>query len=746
MTIPVESPRATAAIRLSLTTYDRANRPQGKPRETTWGEWAAYLMLRRVRQAKDGELWSPVRLDPDECRRANDHVRGVCALVGDVDDYSPPEEVLGPLRRAGLEFVAHSSHSYTPDTPKYRVAAPLSREVMPAEFPAVWRGFVALYGQGHMDAQCSDVGRAYFTPSTIPKKDREWEPWAEHHEGAPLDPDELMRHAPPPPPPPAESRPLSFPTNGHRPPAEKILDSTLKNTANDARHYRGYHLARQLQANRYSEEEAVPVVLALQRQIQDAGDHPYTEREALASLAAAYKKPAREPWPEKDWQPEAEPPRNGKHAPAHPGGTAGPQPSPSSLAEVIATFRKWLYLQDDGHIKVALAAYAANMMDGDPVWLMIIGAPSSGKTEVVTALDGKPHTRLTSAITGEASLLSGTPTRDKTKGATGGILREIGDRGVLLLKDFTSVLALKFETRALLLAALREIYDGSWHRDMGVDGGKRLSWSGKLGLIAACTEAIDSHHAVIATMGERFIFYRLPKAQEQDAREQARAARRHLRQEPEMRREFSAAIAGLFAGVDFKAPPAALSAEEEERLIDLAVLGARCRSAVERDGRTREILQIPSPEAPARLIGALERLLNGLGVIGVPRHEAWCLLARVTVDSMPALRWAAFQYAAELPHGQPALTAAFATELSHPTSTVGRALQDLNAHGLLTRVKPSPDRWELTDWARELFDRLKPYFRGYPGTDLPFSEGPTEDAPGAWSNDDVPASAGTMEF
>lgn len=409
-------------------------------------------------------------------------------------------------------------------------------------------------------------------------------------------------------------------------------------------------------------------------------------------------------------------PANAAEEPPHPaesGALVAPVPGePSRLADVMATFRRWLYLEDDGHIKVALAAYAANRMQGPPVWLMLVGGPSCGKTEAISAMSGLPYLHMESSLSGEAALLSGTPNKEKATGSSGGILRKLGSFGVLVLKDFTSILAMKHESCAPLLAALREVYDGSWTRSVGVDGGRTISWSGKVGMIAGCTPTIDSHHSVIGAMGERFVFYRLPVA---DAERQTSRVLDIYGQEGRMRGEMAAAVASLFVDVDITAPPVDLSAPERSLLIDLATLAVKCRSAVERDGRTREITLIPDAEAPPRLAGVLLGLLRGMVAVGIDRDEAWRLLAKVATDSMPALRWAAFLHAASHPEGTPIWTSQFATELRHPTVTVRRSLEELNAHGLLIRSKlgdtsNSPDQWELSVWARERYDRLRALF------------------------------------
>src|SRR5262249_49354532 len=61
------------------------------------------------------------------------------------------------------------------------------------------------------------------------------------------------------------------------------------------------------------------------------------------------------------------------------------------------------------------------------------------------------------------------------------------------------------EPRAETLAAMREIYDGSWTRHLGSAGGKSLTWKGKVAIVFAATEVIDAHHAVIGAMGDRFL-------------------------------------------------------------------------------------------------------------------------------------------------------------------------------------------------------------------------------------------------
>jgi hypothetical protein len=139
---------------------------------------------------------------------------------------------------------------------------------------------------------------------------------------------------------------------------------------------------------------------------------------------------------------------------------AEPAPAPFSLDEVHATFRKWFGDEYDmDAIDAVLATAAAERLSGDPLWLLVISGPGATKTETVQTLMGC-GAHVTSTIQSEGALLSASSRRERSKTATGGLLRKIGDRGILVIKDVTSILSADRNVRASVLAAVREIYDG----------------------------------------------------------------------------------------------------------------------------------------------------------------------------------------------------------------------------------------------------------------------------------------------
>src|SRR5262249_43375261 len=108
---------------------------------------------------------------------------------------------------------------------------------------------------------------------------------------------------------------------------------------------------------------------------------------------------------------------------------------PCAIAETLAVYDKWLILPDKTPVYAVLGTVAANLLPGAPVWLGVIGPPSSAKTELLNSVSGLPHV-VQAATLSIAGLLSGTSKKQYDKGAKGGLLRQLGDFGIIALKDF----------------------------------------------------------------------------------------------------------------------------------------------------------------------------------------------------------------------------------------------------------------------------------------------------------------------
>ena len=306
---------------------------------------------------------------------------------------------------------------------------------------------------------------------------------------------------------------------------------------------------------------------------------------------------------------------------------------PYTLAEVHDVFRKWFGNEYDlDVIDAALATAASERLSGDPLWLLVISGPGNAKTETVTALSGA-GAFVTSTIASEGALLSATSRRERNKKATGGLLRKIGDRGLLVVKDVTSILSADRNTRGSVLAAIREIYDGRWERNVGTDGGQSLLWTGRLVIVGAVTTAWDSAHGVVAAMGDRFVLIRSDSSVGR-ARSGVRAIR-NTGDETTMRQQLAAAVGGIVGHLN--AAEYQLGDVEIEQLVKAADVVTMARTAVERDYQG-EVIDAHAPEMPTRFAKQLAQMIRGAVAIGMTPQAAMRLAIRCARDSIPPLR------------------------------------------------------------------------------------------------------------
>jgi Domain of unknown function (DUF3854) len=371
-----------------------------------------------------------------------------------------------------------------------------------------------------------------------------------------------------------------------------------------------------------------------------------------------------------------------------------------TLADVVGAFgnhfgepveedRQKLELTDPDPLYAMLGAKAALALPGDPVWLLVIDGSSGGKTEMLMPLASLPDVSLCALLT-EAALLSGTSHKERAANATGGVLREIGESGVILLKDFTSVLSMQRDTRAQTLAALREVHDGRWSRPVGTDGGQKLSWAGKCALIAGCTEAWDTAHAVVSMMGDRFLCVRPRHKSRESFGKRAFAG---AGDEIETRATLAQSVRSLF-NTPLVAP---LPVPDDGLLVDVADLVTLARSPIQRN-RRGDLELILAPEMPGRFVKALAGLWGGLTALGCDRETAWRVVMRCAFDSMPRIRRRVLEVLAAA--GGWIETGPVRSKTRLPRMTALRALEDLHAHELVEREAttggPKGDRWSLT--------------------------------------------------
>lgn len=369
------------------------------------------------------------------------------------------------------------------------------------------------------------------------------------------------------------------------------------------------------------------------------------------------------------------PPAASKGAISDPARTDGvvPEPAPAapmSLDSAHEVFCRWLGADyDTDALDAVLATAAVERLDGDPLWLLLISGSGNAKTETVQALDGAGAI-ITSTVSSEGALLSATPRRERANDATGGLLRKLEPRGVLVIKDVTSILSMNADSRAQVLGAFREVYDGRWSRNVGTDGGRTLDWAGRIAVVGAVTTAWDKAHAAIASMGDRFVLVRMDSTTGRQAA--GRRAIGNTGSEDDMRRELAGAAAGVLAGMNSVA--VTLTEAETNVLLAAADLVTLARTGVEYDYRG-DVIDAHAPEMPTRFAKQLAQVVRGGVAIGIGRTDALRLAIRCARDSMPPLRLAIIDDVSKHPDSS---TAEIRKRLSKPRATVDRQLQALH--------------------------------------------------------------------
>ena len=331
-------------------------------------------------------------------------------------------------------------------------------------------------------------------------------------------------------------------------------------------------------------------------------------------------------------------------------------------------YSKWLLMKDPYLLEIVVAVVVANLLGGDPLWLLIVAPPSSAKTELIRALSRLTCVHLLSNFTAN-TLLSG------QKGKKDASLLPHLSNKILAMKDFTTVLTLHRDARAEIFAQLREVYDGSYSKAYGTGEEKR--WEGRVGFLAGVTHVIDGQQAVHTILGERFLLYR---PQTEARQEIARKAIRNTGSETQMRKELAEATEGFMAALaPNEGADIAIPQETENAIISLADLTAFGRAGVARDGYERLVQYTPEAEVPARLSKQLALLGRGLAAVRGKREvglEEVKVLRRVAVDSMIQQRVKVVRALAKLHPWEWAETQAVMDETIIPARTCKELLED----------------------------------------------------------------------
>jgi hypothetical protein len=371
-----------------------------------------------------------------------------------------------------------------------------------------------------------------------------------------------------------------------------------------------------------------------------------------------------------------------------------------TLDDVVATFRHRFHLPDPGVVEVVLAAWVANLWPDDAIWLLVVGPPASGKTEVVSTLRELTHTHLASDLSLAGLLTLGGREDDTGDPLTAGrgLLRELGGSGVILAPELSTLIAESRREESKLFGALREIAtDSRYSRQIG---GKLLRWEGKAGFIGCVTEAVDE--LSMGALGERFLLYRMPVMDEED---DLRAGSLALADDRTSFRELRQVVGAFVEDLHVPEKTLALHDKDRDRLTRLALFVARCRSTVIWDTRHRDaVVDVPQPERSPRLLRGCAQLLSALRVIECDEAEAWRVVRQVGLGSIRTRKRRVL--AALLKATRPMPTSVVAGRARLPETGVHRDLVEMDAFGIVELMGERPACWSISEKYRSMWTHL----------------------------------------
>jgi hypothetical protein len=360
-----------------------------------------------------------------------------------------------------------------------------------------------------------------------------------------------------------------------------------------------------------------------------------------------------------------------------------------------------------------LAVAASNKMEGDPLWLFLVAPPGGAKTEILSTLSISPDVYFTSSLTPH-SLISGAPWAN---GHDPSLIPKLNGK-ILVIKDFTSILAKRDQEKDEIFGILRDAYDGKCAKVFGT--GVRRSYESRFTIISAVTPAIYDIGQEHNSLGERFLKYtigdNLHHASEEDI---IFRAINNLNKEVKMRDEMSQNVRGylwhLVNTYDVERLPM-LPGNIKCQIVSLAQFAARMRGTTSRDRfRPEMITARPSAEIGSRLGKQFAKLALSLALVrgkAVVTQSEYALVKKTALDTVSQRNEDIIRciYKEGPKQGGSLRTREISALTSYPHATVSRVLADMQMLHVVTRVgRANKYEWRLHDYMLGLITKADLY-------------------------------------
>ena len=266
-------------------------------------------------------------------------------------------------------------------------------------------------------------------------------------------------------------------------------------------------------------------------------------------------------------------------------------------------------------------------IEGNPLWLFVVGPASCGKTTIIEAFEScEEYTEHLSKLT-PASLVSGW----RGEGEDPSLLPRLKNR-TLCVKDFTAVLSMTSHDKENLFGMLRDAYDGRFVSTFG-NGTTREYVDLYFSILAGVTQAI--HAESRTNLGERFLKINLLD-DNFDEMLHIKRAMSNVGMKPEQKALLSGSVLGFmnYMFKEVKELPT-INEDIENKISAVSMFVALIRTQVIRNGPNSMTIR-PEPEIGSRIATQLKKLALSLAIVFGQKEvsdDCYRIVKKVAVDS-----------------------------------------------------------------------------------------------------------------
>ena len=311
---------------------------------------------------------------------------------------------------------------------------------------------------------------------------------------------------------------------------------------------------------------------------------------------------------------------------------------------MYGVFDKYLAMEQTTVLDILTGFWLAHRLGKPPVWIILMGPSSDGKTVLLDAFSGVDS--VSAAKITPKTIVSGysapNTNGEDQKGLPGRFGRELNNK-IWVVKDFSQIGSMRSDDRKEVFAQMRDLYDG--HIEARYGTGMKVNENELyVSFVAASTSDFEKAYIEQQSLGTRHLIVRTTHTDDNEVLQKIRNVRGN---EAIMKSALSAAVKAAFLK-ELRPEWIPISASAESKLIELTTILRTMRTYVSIDRYTNEVDEIPEREGIARAKKNNDKLFVGMmNIEGFTEDRAVACIEHVVKSNIPRLRLQAVELVAK---------------------------------------------------------------------------------------------------